>query len=248
MIPDRILSILVLTAAVAFAASPVIFPEFAGYDPDLFPIRQDDPPVQPAGWAFSIWGVIYAWLILGAGYGLWRHADDAGWRAMRLPLLASLAIGFFWIPVANRMPGLATIMILGMLATAVAAMLRAGRDAPWWQGRPVALYAGWLTAASGVSVGIWLAGFGYLGPQAAAILALVAVTGLALAVQARRPGEWAYPVAVIWALAGVVAQNWRPGNWTVIALAVIGTAALSGRILANRRASHHAPASERGRP
>lgn len=81
---DRALAIAVLIAALAFAASPVIFPEFAGYRPDLFPIPQESPPVQPAGWAFSIWGGIYAWLILGAGYGFWRHADDGDWRPMRL--------------------------------------------------------------------------------------------------------------------------------------------------------------------
>lgn len=62
---ERALTIAVLIAALAFAASPVIFPEFAGYRPDLFPIPPENPPVQPVGWAFSIWGVIYAWLILG---------------------------------------------------------------------------------------------------------------------------------------------------------------------------------------
>nr|WP_240769056.1 hypothetical protein [Paracoccus liaowanqingii] len=47
---------MVLLAALAFAASPLIFPGFAGYDAGRFPIPQVDPPVQPAGWAFSIWG------------------------------------------------------------------------------------------------------------------------------------------------------------------------------------------------
>ena len=63
---NRSWAILVLIAAIAFALSPVIFPGFAGYDADLFPIPQENPPVQPAGWAFSIWGLIYLWLILGA--------------------------------------------------------------------------------------------------------------------------------------------------------------------------------------
>lgn len=231
---ERGLSIAVLIAAIAFAASPAIFPEFAGYRPDLFPIPQDSPPVQPAGWAFSIWGVIYALLVLGAGYGLWRRAADPDWQAMRLPLLGSLAVGFFWIPVANRLPGLATLMILAMLVLAVAAMLRAGPSDPWFQRRPVALYAGWLTAASGVSAGVWLGGHGWLSPQLAAVLCLLAVMLAALAVHARRPGEWAYPAAVIWALLGVLAANAGTGNWPVMAVALIAAAALSGRIWTSR--------------
>ena len=227
-------AIATLIAALAFAASPVIFPEFAGYRPELFPIPQQDPPVQPAGWAFSIWGVIYAWLVLGAGFGLWKRAAAPDWQAMRPALIASLAVGFFWIPVANRMPGLATLMILVMLGAALIAMLRAGPADPWTQRRPVALYAGWLTAASGVSVGVWLGGHGVLGPVTAAVLCLLAVTAVALAVQARRPGEWAYPAAVIWALLGVIATNAERGEWLVAGLAGLGAAALLGRIWTNR--------------
>ena len=227
-------SIATLIAALAFAASPVIFPEFAGYRPELFPIPQQDPPVQPAGWAFSIWGVIYAWLVLGAGFGLWKRPAAPDWQAMRPALIVSLAVGFFWIPVANRMPGLATLMILVMLGAALIAMLRAGSADPWTQRRPVALYAGWLTAASGVSVGVWLGGHGVLGPVTAAVLCLLAVTAVALAVQARRPGEWAYPAAVIWALLGVIATNAERGEWLVAGLAGLGAAALLGRIWTNR--------------
>ena len=70
---------------------------------------------------------------------------------------------------------------------ALAAFLRAGRQDAVWQVRPVALYAGWLTAATGASFGLVLGGFGVMSEQAAAILCLLAVTGAALAVQAARP-------------------------------------------------------------
>ncbi|MFN3273820.1 MAG: TspO/MBR family protein [Paracoccus sp. (in: a-proteobacteria)] len=231
---NRALAIAVLIAAIAFALSPVIFPGFAGYRPDLFPIPQENPPVQPAGWAFSIWGVIYAWLIAGAAFGLWKRAGGDDWRMMRQYLLASLAVGFFWIPVANRLPGLATLMILAMLAGAVLAMLWAGRRDVWWQVRPVALYAGWLTAASGVSIGVWLGGHGWLAPQTAAVLCLIGVAVAALTMQSMRPREWAYPAAVIWALLGVIAEN-GTANWLVTAIAAGSAAALLGRIWTARR-------------
>lgn len=245
---NRVLSLLVLIAALAFAVSPALFPGFAGYDADRFPIPQVDPPIQPVGWAFSIWGVIYLWLILGAAFGLWRRAEDEDWLPMRAPLLVSLGIGFFWLPVAQRLPGLATLMILAMLVSAIVAMVWAGRRDPWLEGRPIALYAGWLTAASGVSAGIWLGGHGWLSAQVAAVLCLLAVGALALGVQAMRPREWAYPAAVIWALLGIVVANWPVGNWPVIAVAVLAGAALSGRIWTNRRSGNHDAASQRGRP
>ena len=55
-------SLLVLLAALAFALSPLLSSGFNGFAPDQFPIPQDNPPVQPAGYAFAIWGLIYLWL------------------------------------------------------------------------------------------------------------------------------------------------------------------------------------------
>lgn len=203
------------------------------------------------GWAFSIWGVIYLWLILGSGVGLWRHREDPDWHAMRAPLLASLAVGFFWLPVAQRLPGLATLMILAMLGFGVLALLRAGRRDRGWQEGPVALYAGWLTAASGVSAAIWLGGHGWLTPVPAAIIALLAVAALALALQTRRPGAWAYPAAVIWALLGIVIANLQAGpggRWPVIALAALAAAVLFCRIWTNRPAADDDGARRTARP
>lgn len=229
---DRPLAIVVLLAALAFALSPLATPGFAGFAADQFPVPQVNPPVQPAGYAFAIWGLIYLWLILGAGFGVWRAAEDADWRAMRLPLAASLIVGSFWIAAANAAPGLATAMILGMAAAAILAMLRAGRRQPWMQVRPVALYAGWLTAAAGVAIGVLLGGYGIVSAQTAAILCLIAVLAVALPVQAARPGEWAYPAAVIWALIGVIAANLAERNWPVIGLAALGAVALAFRAAA----------------
>jgi hypothetical protein len=154
----KYLALVVMIATVAFALSPLATIGFSGFTPEQFPIPQIDPPVQPAGYAFSIWGVIYLWLIVGAGFGLLRAADDPDWRSMRPPLAISLIIGTFWIAAANSSPVLATVMILAMAVSATMAMLRAGNSRPWLQVRPVALYAGWLTAATGVAIGLLLGG------------------------------------------------------------------------------------------
>lgn len=232
----RPLALIVLLATLAFAVSPILSQNFAGYPPDLFPVPQDDPPVQPAGWAFSIWGLIYLWLIASAGFGLLRRADDPDWFASRLPLTASLVIGMFWLEVAGRGPVWATVMILAMLLFAVLAMLRAGRSDTVWLELPLGLYAGWLTAASGVSAGIVLSGYGLISAQSAAILGLAAVLAVAVAVQWRRPTAITYPAGVSWALIGVIANNLSPVNVTILLIAALGIALLAGRaILSSQR-------------
>jgi hypothetical protein len=226
-----ILAITVALVTIVFALSPLLTSEFAGYRPEQFPVVQEFWPVQPAGWAFGIWGVIYIWLILGAIWGLLNAPRDPDWHHMRAPLLPSLGLGSFWIAAANAAPILATVMIFAMAAFAIVAMLRAGTGTPVWQVRPVALYAGWLTAATGVGTGVVLGGYGVLSAQAAALAMLAAVLVIALIVQSLRPAEWAYPLAVIWALTGVIAANAPSANWPVIGLSAVGIAALVLRVL-----------------
>lgn len=227
----RLAPALQLLAALAFALSPLVSNGFAGFTPDQYPLPQEDPPVQPAGYAFSIWGLIYLWLIAGAGYGLLRRAGDSDWAAMRWWLIASLGIGAFWIEVANASPLWATALIWTMLALALVALLRAGRSDRWWQRSPVALYAGWLTAASSVSVGLVLAGWGWMAQTPAALLALVLALALALAVQRARPDTPEYSAAVIWALVAVVVTNLDPVNPMVLALAGVGALLLAANAL-----------------
>ena len=60
------LALLTLALTASFAVAPAITEPFTGFRPDQLPIPQTDPPIQPAGWAFSIWGLIYGWLIVSA--------------------------------------------------------------------------------------------------------------------------------------------------------------------------------------
>ncbi|MDB6177195.1 tryptophan-rich sensory protein [Paracoccus sp. Z330] len=230
----RFLSLLVLIAALAFVASPFLFGQFQGYPPELFPVPQDEPPVQPVGWAFSIWGVIYAWLVAGSGFGLIaRHSDD-DWSAMRWPLLSSLIMGFFWIPLAGNAPVPATVLILAMAIAAIVAMLRAGSGDRWWQLLPIGIYAGWLTAASGVSLGIVLGGYGIMSPFWAAVLSLIAVCAVTLVVQKARPDCQSYSLAVVWALLGVVAANLSPASPAIVVVAALGGLAVVAQLVRMR--------------
>ena len=89
----RTLSILTLLATVAFVAAPAVTPPFMGYAPDQFGVLIVRPAIQPAFYAFAIWGVIYPWLMAHAAFGLWRRSDDPAWQPSRLPLLAAVGLG-----------------------------------------------------------------------------------------------------------------------------------------------------------
>ena len=221
------LALLTLLAAIAFAISPFISTGFNGFEPNQFPVPQDNPPVQPAGYAFSIWLVIYVWLIAGSVFGLLRRPAAPGWHAMRPALLLSLGAGVFWLPLAQISVPWATLLIFFMLATAITALLRAGPDDPPWLREPVGLYAGWLTAASSVSVGLMLAGYDVLDATLSALIALALALTIAGAVITLRRDSLAYPAGVVWALVGVIAANISQSNLPVIALAALGALAVS---------------------
>ena len=225
--PDRVAAILVFVLAIGFALSPFATGGFAGFRPDQFPVPQINPPVQPAGYAFALWGLIYLWLIIGAGFGAVLRVAASDWRRVRLPLMASLGIGIFWIPVAQVNVLWATVMIWGMLAGALWALLRTHyRDRAWLEG-PVGLYAGWLTAASCVALGLVLAGYGILGAQGAAIAMIGLALVITLAVLVMRPATLSYGFGVGWALIGVIMRNLETGNMAVITLCVGGLVAIA---------------------
>lgn len=215
-----------LALTILFAASPIFVPDFGGFDADQFPVPQEDPPVQPEGYAFSIWGVIYLWLFVGLGYGVWKRREDAEWHAMRVPLIVSLAIGSVWLAVAVASPIWASVLIWAMLVSALVALFRSPRNDAWAAALPVGLYAGWLSAASCVSLGLLAAGYGWMSETTAAVAAILLAIVIASAVQSQLSRAPSYGVAVVWALIAVVVQNY-PGNTLVAALAVGGVFALA---------------------
>ena len=214
----------ILALTVAFALSPAFTDPFMGFTEDQLPNPQIDPPIQPAGYAFAIWGVIYLWLILSAGFGALQRHSDANWHRARLPLGISLLIGVPWLAIANASAIWSTVAIVLMAAGAIQALLHAPARDRWLFLMPVGLYAGWLTAASFVSLGSTMAGYGILTDSLGwAYLGIVGAFGVT-AFFLVRSGAPSYGLAVIWALVGIIAANGASG---VSAAATVGAATLA---------------------
>ena len=203
-----------------FVLSPLFTSPFSGFREDQLPIPQIEPPIQPAGYAFAIWGLIYGWLVFSAVFGVVRRGKDPSWDVMRGPLIVSLAWGTPWLWVANQSAIWATVLIFAMAIPAIIATIRAPSFDAGWARWPVSIYAGWLSAASFVSLGSTAAGYGVWFDQTGwAIAGILSVLLLASVVQRMVPNAPGYGLTVIWALMGIIVAN---GFGTLIGPLAIG--------------------------
>ena len=225
-----------LFATLAFGVAPFVTPPFTGYDPGLFPVQIVRPSIQPAGYAFAIWSVIYLWLIAHAVYGLWKRGENAAWDVVRLPLALAVAVGAVWLSIAGVSAIWGTVTIWIMAGAAILAFLRADPAIDRWMlSAPTAIFAGWLSAASAVSTGVMIAGYGWLSDTGAAAAMLAVVLGIAVTIQMRRPAMPIYGLTVTWALVGVIVAN-SSANPIVAILAASGIVVMAVTLWVKRTA------------
>lgn len=221
----RLPALILLLVTIAFGLAPLVTPPFTGYDPALLPVDIGRPAIQPAGYAFAIWSVIYLWLILHAVYGLWKRAADPAWARVRVPLTVAIGVGVVWLWIAGQSAVWGTVTIWIMAVAALAAFLRAPTEPDRWiLSAPLAIFSGWLTAAAAVSTGVLIAGYGVLSNAGSALAMLAMVLVIALLVQGRKPRMPVYGLTVVWALIGVIVVNW--GDLPVVAWAAVAGAAV----------------------
>lgn len=209
---------LTLIFTATFVVSPALTDPFMGFSESQLPFPQIDPPIQPAGYTFSIWGLIYGWLIVSAIFGVCKRGDSPSWDHARKPLIISLAIGTPWLWIANQSAIWATITIVAMGIFAIWALFNAPKFDRWWLQAPVGIYAGWLTAASFVSFGSTAAGYGIMLESLGwAYLGIALALAVALCVLWHRPSAPEYGFTIAWALAGIIAAN----TTTIIGVSII---------------------------
>jgi hypothetical protein len=236
----NIVALLTLIFTMTFVISPALTSPFSGFRADQLPFPQIEPPIQPAGYAFAIWGLIYGWLIISAIFGVWKRPSDGEWNRARSPLLLSLAVGTPWLAVANASAVWATILIFVMAAGAIVALFWAPKKDIWLFRVPIGIYAGWLTAASFVSLGSTAAGYGLLtDPLGWAYIGIICALCVAAFVMLCT-GSDAYGLTVVWALTGIIVANGMT-TWTVTALAAAGIIVLVGLILTTRPTGRPVP-------
>jgi hypothetical protein len=231
-----------LAVAVAVAAAvliPAVQQGFGlGQSQAEFAARGDET-LRAAGYAFSIWGLIYLGLVIFAVHHT-RSRDSRALAAIGWPAaLAALGCGLWIVAAAANAMSATVIIILTAAAGALTAVLR---GAPLATGRdrllaliPVALLAGWLTVAAPLNVLTALSAAEMIPPwamgaAATAGVALVLVVALLVTWKSR---VWAYPLPAAWGLVAVYVAERADKPviaWTALAAAValVLAAAMAG--------------------
>jgi hypothetical protein len=188
--------------------------------------------LTPAGWAFSIWSVIFVGVLIFAGYQALPRARGARFDAVATPfILANLLNGLWQIPWLTRMFGLAAVVIVGILVSLIWLYIRLDRMGMttverWTLGVPTALFLAWLSVATALNVTIALAAAGWEGNALWPPLVVLAIVGIGAALLSRT-GDVAFAAVLVWAFAAIYAANVPSPGETPALTAVLGVGVLA---------------------
>lgn len=173
----------------------------------------------PAGYVFSIWGLIYLALVAFAVYqALPSQRDNPRLRRVgylfALSCVANVAWLFFWHYEVFPLTIVAMVALL-LLLIAVYVRLGIGRSTVpaaerWLVRLPFSIYLGWVTVATIANATSLLdylnwSGWG-ISPEIWTVIMLIAATGITAAVTFTR-GDIAYGLVIVWAFAGIAVKH-----------------------------------------
>lgn len=213
-------------------------------------------PLVPAGYAFGIWGLIYAGSLAYAVYqALPSRREDALLRRIGPFTAAAFAGTSLWLFTAQRGWLWPTVAVFfGILAALLGAFVQFIRlDAPRTGAErflvvlPVSVYTGWATVATVANTSTALQGSGFGGfglPAAEWAVAMLLVAGAiaAFVTLVSRGNIW-YALTIVWALLGIVVANVTRESNPPVAAAAAAMAALIALATVRARTMTPAPAT-----
>ncbi len=218
---------------VAFLVNTQITGPSIGVISDRYPTY-----VVPAGYAFSIWSLIFA---LSLGYGIWQalpsERENPLLRSIGWFSAAALAATTLWMPVFQRsMFGVSVLLMLCLLASLIAVVSRVyrwkqpamlSRAEFWLVYAHFSAFLGWVTAATIANIGQTLTAYGWDGfglrLELWGVFILLIAGFIGSAVTAALRGNMPYALTVIWALIAVAVNQFTQGVPTSSSL--VGTIA-----------------------
>lgn len=226
---------LAIVAAALFAVATPIVQWLTGTiavgQTDL--VNDGDQTLEAAGYAFSIWSLIYAGVLAYAVYqALPSTRETPGLRMLGWPSVAAMLGCGAWLIAASLNSKWATVAII--VASAAALCVPLAKRFPvqhradfWLVAAPLSMLAGWPTVASAINALTVLTSEGLITAASAPAWAgggivLVLFVAATLSAASR---NWVYPLPVAWGLAAVAVaeQADRP---MIALLAVVASVAL----------------------
>ncbi len=203
----------------------------------------------PAGYVFSIWGVIYLGLIAyGIFQALPRQRDNAALQAIAVPFWVSCLANIGWILLWHYEYFATTLLVMLVLLGSLVVVYRQLNRHPRRSTAellcvriPFSIYIGWITVATIANLTVVMEEKGLrpfdMGAEPWALGMVVAGTVIAAAVGWIRR-DIAYLLVIVWAFAGITVK--QGGAMVGIAAAVgVAVAALliARSLLAGRQAA-----------
>ena len=222
---DLIRAVLVLVATIG----TIVFNGLAatGYVNGVTPevISAMHPTVlTPAGYAFSIWSLIYVGIIAFSIYQL-LPSNLARFRSVRTLYIVSCLFNCAWIYFWHRdAVGICLVLIFALLVSLVLIMWQFRGPATTFEAlftkAPFGIYAGWVTAATLVNLSIYMStGVVTMSAQAWNIFGSICLLIAAAAAAAVRfkLRHFLYPLAVAWAATAIAVK--QSGNTMIVVAA-----------------------------
>jgi benzodiazapine receptor len=253
-IHDRVrawLTVAVFVATVAVNAAANVLPingQQTGVISDRF-----DVLVIPAGYVFSIWGLIY---LLLAAFTIdqarpSRAADPTLRRLGWLPALSGV-LNTGWLLLFHYEAFVLTVPVMvALLVTLIAinAITFADRErltglARWTVRLPFSVYLGWITVATIANIAQTLdsIGFDAFGIEPTLVASAVLLVGLAIAVTfVLRFADAAYGAVIVWAYAGIAVKE---ADTALVPWVAAGGAVLVGGLVLATIVGRRAPLAD----
>lgn len=193
----------------------------------------------PAGYVFSIWGLIYIGIIAFTIYqALPAQRDHPRLASVRGWFILSNLANAGWLFLWHYQQFPVTLLAMGTLLVSLIAIylhLRPGKATAstverWGVDAPFSIYLGWITVATVANVTTVLDWVGWgrfgLGDAVWMVIMLAVVTVVAWAMSLRER-DAAYLAVLLWALAGIGAKFPAEGvvtvaTWTAFVLVALG--------------------------
>jgi hypothetical protein len=191
----------------------------------------------PAGYVFSIWGLIYLGLIAYTVYqALPGQRDSATLDRVGFLYVGSALANIIWLfawhyevfPLTIVFMVALLVLLISVYLTLGTGRTAAGTAVRWLVRVPFSIYLGWITVATVANAtslfSFWGWGNGYDTASAVwAAIMLVVATAIAVLMSLRH-GDIAYVAVIVWAFAGIAVKH--SGN-TLVATAAWAMAAVA---------------------
>jgi tryptophan-rich sensory protein len=172
----------------------------------------------PAGYAFSIWGLIYLALGVYVAYqAFWARPDETLYDRLAPWLMVNLVANSLWLPTFQyELIALSVIFMLIILGTLIQLQIMLTKDTtlPTRERAgvrvPFSLYLGWISVATITNLAVFVKYSGWEIPDASEStwVVIMAVVGALLAfLIARATRDWIYPLVFVWAYVAIAVKQ-----------------------------------------